>query len=253
MQNIIPFNYEGNTVRTIKTNGETWFVAADVARVLEIGNVSQALTRLDDDERTLISNEGKELNAVSEAGLYALILGSRKPQAKPFRRWVTHEVLPTIRAKGGYLTPEATEQALTDPDFIIRLATSLKEERAHRARLEAQAAKDAPKVLFADSVATSHTTILVGELAKILRGNGVNIGGTRLFAWMRENGYLISRKGSDWNMPAQRSMELGLFKIKETAVTHSDGHVTLSRTPKVTGKGQQYFIQKFINAKEVAA
>lgn len=250
---IIPFNYEGNTVRTIKTNGETWFIAADVARVLEIGNVSQALTRLDNDERALISNEGKELNAVSEAGLYALILGSRKPQAKPFRRWVTHEVLPAIRSKGGYLTPEATEKALTDPDFIIQLATSLKNERTKRAQLEAQAALNAPKVLFANSVATSHTTILVGELAKILRGNGVNIGGTRLFAWMRENGYLISRKGTDWNMPTQKAMELGLFKIKETAVTHSDGHVTLTRTPKVTGKGQQYFIQKFLNAKEVAA
>lgn len=255
---VIPFAYKDSEVRVIELDGQPTFVLADVCTILGLSNPSKVATQIDDDALTtseVIDSLGRRqtANVVTEPGLYQVIFMSRKEEAKAFRRWVTHEVLPTIRAKGGYLTPEATEQALTDPDFIIRLATSLKEERAHRARLEAQAAKDAPKVLFADSVATSHTTILVGELAKILRGNGIKIGGTRLFAWMRENGYLISRKGSDWNMPTQRSMELGLFKIKETAVTHSDGHVTLSRTPKVTGKGQQYFIQKFINAKEVAA
>lgn len=253
---IIPFNYEGNTVRTVETNGETWFVAADVAKILGYRDAFNMTRRLDDDEKGTrsVSTPGGEqhLAIINEAGLYTAIIGSKVEGAKAFKRWVTHEVLPAIRTKGGYLTPEATEQALTDPDFIIRLATSLKEERAHRARLEAQAAKDAPKVLFADSVATSHTTILVGELAKILRGNGVKIGGTRLFAWMRENGYLIARRGSDWNRPTQRAMELGLFEIKETAINHSDGHVSTNFTPKVTGKGQQYFVAKFLNAKKEA-
>ncbi|QOR47609.1 phage antirepressor KilAC domain-containing protein [Trueperella pecoris] len=252
---IIPFRFDDTTVRTIaKADGETWFVLADALTALGIKRKPSAVVeRLDDDVRQtypIRDSLGREQHAhiVNEAGLYDVIMRSDAPAAKPFRRWVTHEVLPAIRTKGGYLTPEATEQALTDPDFIIRLATSLKEERAHRTKLEAQAAKDAPKVLFADSVASSHTTILVGELAKILRGNGVKIGGTRLFAWMRENGYLIARRGSDWNRPTQRAMELGLFEIKETAINHSDGHVSTNFTPKVTGKGQQYFVAKFLNA-----
>lgn len=254
---VIPFAYKDSEVRVIELDGQPTFVLADVCTILGLSNPSKVATQIDDDALTtseVIDSLGRRqtANVVTEPGLYQVIFMSRKEEAKAFRRWVTHEVLPAIRTKGGYLTPEATEQALTDPDFIIRLATSLKEERAHRARLEAQAAKDAPKVLFADSVATSHTTILVGELAKILRGNGVKIGGTRLFAWMRENGYLIARRGSDWNRPTQRAMELGLFEIKETAINHSDGHVSTNFTPKVTGKGQQYFVAKFLNAKKEA-
>ena len=148
-----------------------------------------------------------------------------------------------------YMTEHTIEQVLTDPDTIIKLATDLKRERERRNELEEQAKADAPKVLFADAVAASKTDILVGDLAKILKGNGVNVGANRLFVWLRSNGFLISRKGTDWNMPTQRAMELELFRVKETAVTHSDGHVTVSKTPKVTGRGQQYFVERFLDGR----
>ena len=249
---VIPFDYLGQEVRVAQRGGDPWFVAKDVCDILDLANVGQALSSLDPDERGSITiDDGTPGNpaksVVSEAGLYSLILRSRKPQAKPFRRWVTHEVIPSIRKRGGYLTPEAIEKTLTDPDFIIRLATELKAERAARLELAAQAKADAPKVLFADSVSVSHTTLLVGELAKILRGNGVEIGQNRLFKVLRQRGYLIARNGSDRNMPTQRAMDLGLFEIKETAITHSDGHVSVSKTPKVTGKGQVYFVNRFLS------
>lgn len=249
------FNYKDTQVRTVIQDGEPWFVLADLAKVLEIREVSRLASRLDDALRQThpiqdALGRTQQATVVSEAGMYEVVIRSDKPEAAAFRRWVTREVLPSIRKRGGYLTPEATEKALTDPDFIIRLATDLKAERAKRAELEAEAKANAPKVLFANAVSTSHTTILVGELAKILRGNGVQVGQNRLFETLRRDGYLISRKGTDWNMPTQRSMELGLFEIKETAVTHSDGHITVNKTPKVTGKGQAYFIQRYM---EVAA
>jgi anti-repressor protein len=177
------------------------------------------------------------LNAVNEPGLYSLILGSRKPQAKAFKRWITHEVIPSIRRTGSY----GAVAALSRSD-LARMVLAQEEEKA---QLAAKVEADAPKVLFADAVSVSDTSILVGDLAKILRGNGVEIGANRLFARLREDGYLIRRQGSDWNMPTQKAMELGLFKIKETAVTHSDGHVTVSKTPKVTGRGQAYFVNRY--------
>lgn len=249
------FNFQGNQVRTIiSADGEPRWIAADVCTALGIKNHRDAVKRLDEDgvgNTDIIDRLGRKqtVNAINESGLYELIFQSRVPAAQEFKRWVTHEVLPSIRRRGGYLTPEATEAALTDPDFIIRLATSLKEERQRRAELEAQAALNAPKVVFADAVSVSRTSILVGDLAKILKGNGVDVGATRLFRWMREHGFLINRKGSDWNSPTQKSMELGLFKIKETVVTHSDGHTTINKTPKVTGKGQQYFIERFLDGR----
>ncbi|WP_428839365.1 phage antirepressor KilAC domain-containing protein [Corynebacterium renale] len=156
------------------------------------------------------------------------------------------EVLPSIRKHGGYLTPSKLEDVLLNPDTLIQLAQNLKAEQEKSKALAAKIERDRPKTVFADAVATSSSTILVGDLAKILRGNGVDIGANRLFAWLRDNKFLISRRGQDWNMPTQRSMDLGLFQIKETAVTHADGHVTVSKTPKVTGKGQRYFIDKFL-------
>ncbi|MFK5257138.1 phage antirepressor [Propionibacterium freudenreichii] len=235
----------------IDHDGEPWLVAADVCGVLTIANPRDALARLDPDEKGVGTTDTlggmQRMAIISEAGVYTLAMTSRKPQAKPFVRWLSHEVIPSIRKRGGYLTPEAIEKTLTDPDFIIRLATELKAERAARLELAAQAKADAPKVLFADSVSVSHTTILVGELAKILRGNGVEIGQNRLFKVLRQRGYLISRNGSDRNMPTQRAMDLGLFEIKETAITHSDGHVSVSKTPKVTGKGQVYFVNRFLS------
>lgn len=251
------FKYGATEVRTLSVNDEPWFVASDVAKILDLGRTHDAVRGLDDDEKgteTVRTPGGEQVvTVVSEPGLYQLVMRSRKPEAKPFRRWIAHEVVPAIRKHGGYLTPAAVEEALADPDTIIRLATSLKEERAARAELEAARKADAPKVLFADAVSTSQSTVLVGDLAKILRGNGVDIGATRLFAVLRETGYLINRRGSDWNSPTQKAMDLGLFRIKETAVTHSDGHVTVNKTPKVTGKGQTYFVERFLSGRIPAA
>ena len=247
------FDFRGASLRTLTDEaGEPWFVAKDVCDILGHSNVSMALDRLDDDERSKF-NLGRqgETNIVNEAGLYVLVLGSRKPEAHEFQRWVTHEVLPSIRRHGAYATDVTIDSILNDPDFGIRLLTDLKDERARRREAERAIEAQKPKVLFADSVAASHSTILVGELAKILKGNGVDTGQNRLFQWMRDNGYLISRKGTDFNMPTQKAMELGLFFIKETNIQHSDGHITVNKTPKVTGKGQTYFVNKFLaNAKE---
>ena len=248
MQEMIPFTYEGTPMRTVVVESEPWFVSMDALDILGLHRSS--LTALDDDEKgvhTVDTLGGvQRVGIISEPGLYSLILRSRKPEAKAFKRWITHEVLPSIRKRGGYLTPEAAAEALTDPDFIIRLATDLKAERAKRAQLEEARKAERPKVLFADSVATSDSTILVGDLAKILKGNGMDIGANRLFARLREDGFLIKRKGTDWNMPTQRAMELGLFKIKESSHIHSDGHVTISKTPKVTGKGQTYLVNHYL-------
>lgn len=262
VSNVIPFTYEGSAVRTLSIGGEPWFVLADLCKVLDLHSPHKVAARLADDMkgRTQIPTLGgaQHMTIVSEAGMYEVVIRSDKPEAASFRRWITTEVLPSIRKRGGYLTPEATEAALTDPDFIIRLATDLKQERAKRAELEAQAEVDKPKVIFADAVAASHTTILVGDLAKLLKQNGVEIGAQRLFAHLRNDGFLINRKGADWNSPTQYAMELGLFTVKETAITHSDGHVSISKTTKVTGKGQRYFVERFLDGRlpksqEVAA
>lgn len=244
-------NTEFGQVRTMTIDGSPWFVAKDVCECLDINNSRQALARLDSDEKnSVILNDGTpgnpEKGIVNEYGLYSLVLSSRKPSAKAFKRWITHEVIPAIRKHGAYMTGETLEQALTSPDFLIRLATELKTEQEARRLAEQKIEADKPKVLFADSVAASHGSILVGELAKLLNQNGIDIGQNRLFNWLRENGYLICRKGTDYNMPTQRSMEMQLFSIKETAITHSDGHVSISKTVKVTGKGQLYFVNKFL-------
>lgn len=228
-------------VRIIMQNNEPWFVAKDVCDCLEHTNTTMALQRLDDDERTKL-NLGRqgETNVINEYGLYSLVLSSRKPEAKEFKRWITHEVLPSIRKYGVYNM--AIPRTL--PDALKAYANEIDEHNKTKALLEAQK----PKVLFADAVSASETSILIGELAKILKQNGVeNMGQNRLFEILRRDGFLISRKGTSYNMPTQRSMELGLFKIKETAINHSDGHVSISKTPKVTGKGQQYFIKYFMD------
>lgn len=260
-------NPEFGQVRTVVIDDEPWFVAADVCRALDIGNSRQAVTRLDDDEKNTVTlNDGipgnPEKTVVNEPGLYSLVLGSRKPEAKAFKRWITHEVIPAIRKHGGYMTPEKVEEALLNPDVLIKLATELKEERSknkslhdlaveqdkHIARQNDRIATLEPKGIFADSVSASDTTILIGELAKIIKQNGMDIGQNRLFQWMRDQKYLIGRKGTDYNMPTQKAMKLGLFTIKETTINHSDGHVSISKTPKVTGKGQVYFVNKFLSA-----
>ena len=247
-------NSDFGQIRTAIQGNEPWFVAADVCRPLEHSNVSMALDRLDDDEKAKLNLglPGGDTNCVNEAGLYALVLGSRKPEAKAFKRWITHEVIPEIRRHGAYLTDEATEAFFSNPDTFARLAVKWRDERHARLAAEEQAREkqkkieaDAPKVLFADSIAASRSEILVGELAKLLRQNGVPIGQNRLFQRMREDGFLINRRGTDYNTPTQKSMEMGLMCIKETAITHADGHVTVNRTPKITGKGQVYFINRY--------
>ena len=244
------FSYEGNEVRTVQKGSEILWVLKDVCGILGIEKYRDAATRLDDDERepVLVDTLGgrQEMIAVTESGLYSIILLSRKPEAKKFKRWVTHEVLPTIRKHGAYVTPAKLEELMNDPDSWIKALTALKEERAAKERLQLEATENKPKVIFADAVSVSEGTILIGELAKILKGNGIEIGQNRLFEKLRQDGYLIKRKGSDYNAPTQRAMELGLFRVKETAITHSDGHVTISKTTKVTGKGQQYFINLFL-------
>nr|DAP42879.1 MAG TPA: repressor domain protein [Caudoviricetes sp.] len=251
------WNYESSEIRTVQVNGEPWFVLADVCKVLELSSPHKVADRLENDERNQIpvtDSLGRYQNTaiINESGLYTVILRSDKPQAKPFRKWVTSVVLPSIRKHGAYMTDQALEKALTNPDFLIQLATQLKTEQEQRRRLETTVAaqskqmeQDKPKVLFADSVAASSSSILIGELAKLIKQNGVDMGQRRLFAWMRENGYLIKRCGSEYNLPTQRSMERGLMEIKETSVIHS-GYTTISKTPKVTGKGQVYFINLLV-------
>lgn len=251
--NLQTWSYENSEIRTVEKDGEPWFVGKDVAAVLGYSNTRDALAKHvdDEDKNTVVIRDGIQGNpnttVINESGLYSLVLSSKLPNAKKFKRWVTGEVLPSIRKHGAYMTDQTLEQALTSPDFLIQLATQLKEEKEQRKRLEAKVEQDKPKVLFADSVSASKSSILVGELAKILKQNGVDTGQFRLFAWLRENGYLIKREGSDYNMPTQRSVEMGLFEVKQTIITHSDGHITTNKTPKVTGKGQVYFVSKLVS------
>lgn len=251
--NLQTWSYENSEIRTVEKDGEPWFVGKDVAAVLGYSNTRDALAKHvdDEDKNTVVIRDGIQGNpntiVINESGLYSLVLSSKLPNAKKFKRWVTSEVLPSIRKHGAYMTDQTLEQALTSPDFLIQLATQLKEEKEQRKQLEAKVEQDKPKVLFADSVSASKSSILVGELAKILKQNGVDTGQFRLFAWLRENGYLIKREGSDYNMPTQRSAEMGLFEVKQTIITHSDGHITTNKTPKVTGKGQVYFVNKLVS------
>lgn len=241
-------NEEFGKVRTLVKDGEPWFIASDVCECLGLANPTVSVNRLDYDERAKF-NLGRQgwVNIVNEYGLYNLVLGSRKPEAKNFKRWVTHEVLPAIRKHGGYLTPDKVEEILTDPDSIIRLATQLKEERAKREAAEKVIEEQRPKALFADAVSASKTSILIGALAKLIRQNGVDVGQKRLFEWLRKKGYLI-KSGNDKNMPTQRSMEQGLFEVKEGSYVDGDGVNRITRTTKVTGKGQLYFVNKFLAA-----
>lgn len=221
------------------------FLAKDVANWIEHSNSRVMLNTVDESEKvvnnvyTLGGNQ--EMWFLTEDGLYEVLMQSRKPIAKAFKKEVK-QILKTIRLNGMY----ATDKLLDNPDLAIQAFTKLKEEREKRKALEIEKEQNRPKVIFAEAVETSKSSILIGDLAKLIKQNGVDMGQKRLFTWLRENGYLIKRQGSDYNMPTQKAMELGLFEIKETAVTHSDGHITVNKTPKVTGKGQIYFINKFV-------
>ena len=245
---------EFGQIRTIEKDGEPWFVGKDVAIALGYKDTVNALkSHVDAEDKggwQITTPSGtQEMTIINESGLYSLVLSSKLPTAKKFKRWITSEVIPSIRKHGAYMTPDKLEEVLLKPDTLIQLAQNLKAEQEKRRALEAKVETDKPKVLFADSVEAAKTSILIGELAKLLKQNGINIGQNRLFQWLRQNGYLIRRQGSDYNMPTQRAMEMGLFEIKETTITHSDGHIHVSKTPKVTGKGQVYFVNLFVSGR----
>lgn len=241
------YNFQGQTVRTVVIGNNPYFVGKDVAEILGYQRADNAIrNHVDEDDklthRFSASGQNRNMTIINESGLYSLILSSKLPQAKVFKRWVTSEVLPTIRKNGMY----ATDELLDNPDFAIATLQRLKEEREAKLALEAKIEADRPKVLFANAVSASKSSCLIGELAKILKQNGINIGQNKLFQWLRDHGYLISRRGDSWNQPTQKSMQLALFEMKKTVINHSDGHTSTNTTTKVTGKGQQYFINKFL-------
>lgn len=251
MNNLQIFNSpEFGQVRTIQQNGEPWFVGKDVAEILGYKDTSDAMKKHVDIEDKLTrrfadSGQNREMYIINESGLYSLILSSKMPKAKEFKRWVTSEVIPAIRKTGGYI---AGSENMTDAELMAKavlVAQSTIQQRDQRIKeLESDVAAAKPKVLFADAVSASDSTILIGDLAKILKQNGYNTGQKRLFQWLRENGYLIKRRGADYNSPTQSAMEMGLFAVKESTVICPDGHTKVNKTTKVTGKGQVYFINR---------
>lgn len=246
-------NEQFGEIRTISENGKPLFCGADVARALGYTNPNKAINdhcRAITKRSTPISGKMQEINFIPEGDVYRLITHSKLPDAQRFADWVFDEVLPTIRKTGGYVSNEEmfvnTYMPFADEGAKAAFRQTLQTLRAANEKIE----QDAPKVLFAEAVTASKNSILVGELAKLLRQNGVEIGQNRLFAWLRDRGYLVKRNGTDYNAPTQRSMEAGLFEVKETTITHSDGSTTINRTTKVTGKGQQYFINQFLGKKD---
>ena len=238
-------NKEFGEIRTVVKDGEPWFVGKDVAEILGYTNPQKAVREhVDDDDRGVneMDTPGRVQSVVviNESGLYSLILSSKLPNAKKFKKWVTSEVLPSIRKNGGYI---AGQEIMSDDELMARALQVAQNKILER---DKQIETMKPKAIFADAVAASHTSILIGDLAKLISQNGVNIGQKRLFKWLRDNGYLIKREGSDRNMPTQRSMEMKLFEVKESTISNPDGSVRITRTPKVTGKGQQYFVNKFL-------
>lgn len=238
-------NEEFGNIRTVTIDNEPWFVGKDVATSLGYERATKAIQdhvdSEDKDEIPIQDSIGRmqKTPIISESGLYALIFGSKLESAKRFKHWVTSEVLPSIRKTGGY--------DMKQPQGKELLALAVLEAQKTIKEQTAQIEEMKPHAILGQAITTANTSILVGDLAKILRQNGVNIGAQRLFGWMRENGYLIKRKGSDWNLPTQKSMDMGLFEIKESVHIDGNGCNKISRTPKVTGKGQQYFINKFLS------
>ena len=243
-------NPEFGEIRTVEINNEPWFVGKDIAVALGYKDTVNAIkAHVDDEDKAgwqITTQFGtKETTVISESGLYALVLSSKLPTAKKFKRWVTSEVLPSIRKNGAYMTPETLEKMVLTPDFGIRLLTELKAEQDKRKALEATVEEQKPHVLFSNAVSASKTTILIGALAKLLKQNGINIGQNRLFEWLRQNGFLI-KHGDNRNMPTQKAMEMGLFEVKESCHLNSNGCNVITKTTVVTGKGQCYFINRFL-------
>lgn len=236
-------NPEFGELRTIEEGDKIYFVASDAAKMLGYKRPADAVTAhcKGSVKRRLPTNGGtQEMKVIPEGDLYRLIANSELPSAERFESWVFDEVLPAIRKTGGYHVPQSPEEQMAQGLLAAQKLLAEKDKRIEEMR---------PKEIFADAVSVSKTDILIGDLAKLIKQNGHDIGQKRLFAWLREKGYLIKRKGLDWNMPTQKAMEMKLFRVKETVVTHSDGHTTVNKTPKVTGKGQVYFVNKFLRDK----
>lgn len=252
MNKISTFNNpEFGAVRTTTINDEPYFVGKDVAIALGYSNPRDALAkRVDDEDKGVAKRDTlggtQELTVINESGLYSLILSSKLPTAKKFKRWITHDVIPAIRKTGGYVNDTAQFVdyyfGQLEPNQKQALTMMFDESK----RMSNQLKEQAPKVLFANAVETAHTSILVGDLAKIIKQNGTDIGQKRLFDWMRRNGYLI-KDGQSKNMPTQRAMDMGLFEVKESTINNPDGSVRITKTTKVTGKGQTYFVNKFLS------
>lgn len=247
-------------VRVVMKDGEPWVVARDVAQALGYSESSLETAGklfghvpaewLDRKQIPVRSERGveqlREVLIISEQGLYFFLGRSDKPAALPYQKWIAGDVMPAIRRHGAYLTPDMTEKVLSDPDTIIRLATDLKVEREKRRKLEAQAAADRPRVVFAESIEVAKTSILVGEMAKLIKqATGCDMGQNRFFEWLRANGYL-HKQGSQKNMPTQRCIDAGWMEIKEGTRIGSSGECHITRTPKITGKGQIYFVNLFL-------
>ena len=241
-------NPEFGSVRTAEIDGKTYFAGKDIAAALgyvSTANAVAAHCKGVTEIMTPTNNGVQPLKYISEGDVYRLIVHSKLPAAERFERWVFDEVLPTIHKHGAYMTDDVLHRAITEPDFLIQLATELKEEQEKRRQLEVDAAANRPKVLFAEAVETAQTSILIGDLAKLIKQNGVDIGQKRLFEFLRQNGFLI-KSGLSRNMPTQKAMEQGLFEVKERTISNPDGSVRITKTTKVTGKGQTYFINKFL-------
>lgn len=243
------FKNEEFEVRTVEVDGEPWLVGKDVAEALGYSNTRDALAThvADEDKNTVVISDGKRGNPnqtiINESGLYSLILGSKLPSAKRFKHWVTSEVLPAIRRNGVYMTDDKAYDITHNPDSLADLLLKAGEQLKQKDIIIQEMH---PKAVFADAVAVSDDGILVGALAKLLKQNGVDTGQKRLFEWLRANGYLI-KDGRDKNIPTQRAMEMKLFKVKERTITNPDGSSRITRTCLVTGKGQQYFINRFLD------
>ena len=242
---------EFGRVRTLLVNNEPYFVGRDVAIALGYKDTVNAIKAHVDTEDKGVAKchtlgGAQDLTVINESGVYSLVFGSKLESAKRFKRWVTSEVLPSIRKHGAYMNEETLEQALLSPDFLMRLAGELKAEKEKRQQAEALVEKQKPKAIFADAVCGSENSILIGELAKMIKQQGVDIGQKRMFEWMRKNGYLM-QKGGIPNYPTQKSMDLKVLEVKERAIANADGSTRLTFTTKVTGKGQVYFVNKFFH------
>jgi anti-repressor protein len=263
-------NMEFGNIRAAEIDGKPHAVGVDVARALGYAKPSQAvidhcrgirklgIPHSQENQYGYIGEATQETNMIPESDIYRLLIKaadqSRNPDIKikaaRFEKWIFEDVLPSIRKHGAYITTSKMEEILNDPDTLIKLASTLKEERLEKERLKNQIENDKPKIIFADAVSASDGTVLIGELAKILKGNGIEVGQNRLFERLRLDGFLIKRNGTDYNMPSQKAMELGLFELTETPILHNSGTITISKTTRVTGKGQQFFLNYFLARKE---